>query len=130
MEKIQKNKKEFQAPEFLDAPYLTEEYIKENGWYPVPDKWFEGQAPEKLSYSTFFEYDEKGRIHKKTEFGNIPCRGRSEFKVGDIMIIQDYKGPDITEKFIRLEQEHIDAHERGQWDMLPDAIVVHEPEDS
>ena len=130
MEHIKNNKKELKVPEFLNAPYLTEEYIKENGWYPVPDKWFNNQAPEKLPYSPFFEYDDKGRIYKKTEFGNIPCRGRSEFKVGDIMIIQDYRGPDINEKFIRLEQEHIEAHERGQWDMLPDAIVVHEPENS
>ena len=130
MEHIKNNKKEFQAPEFLDAPYLTEEYIKENGWYPVPEKWFEGEQPSSLHNSPFFELDEEERIYIKTEFGEILCRGRNEFKVGDIMIMRDYKGPDITEKFIRLEQEHIDNFAKEKEDMLLDAIVVPEPENS
>ncbi len=126
MEKLKKDKI-FRAREFLNAHYLTEEYIKENGWYPVPDKWFNGGAPKNLVYSPFFTQDNKGKIYKTTEYGEIPCKGRSEFREGDILIMQDYKGPDISEKFIKLEQRHFDAYEKGKWDFLPDAIVIHEP---
>lgn len=126
MEKL-RNNKNFKPQEFLNAPYLTEEYIKENGWYPVPDKWFSGEAPKNLVYSPFFNQDDKGKIYKITEFGEIPCRGRSEFREGDILIMQDYKGSDISEKFIKLEKRHLDAYEKGKWDLLPDAVVVHEP---
>lgn len=124
MEKIKQ--REFRAPEFLNAPFLTQEYIQENGWYPVPDEWL--SEPIGFVDSSFLG-DEKGNIYKKTEFGNIQCKSRDEFKIDDIVILQDYKGYSENEKYFRIEQEHIQAYEDGRWNLLPDAVVVHQPEE-
>jgi hypothetical protein len=94
--------------------------------YPIPDKWLNEQAPVFLHCSGFFNKGNK--IYKETEFGEVPCQSRDEFRVNDIMIMQNYKGRDLTEKFLRLTQEHIQAYEKGLWNMLPNAVVIHEPE--
>ncbi len=118
--------KNFEAPEFLQAPFLTREYIEKNGWYPVPDEWLQG--PKGFVDSTFLR-DSEGNLHKETEFGIVPCRSRDEFRPNDIVILQDYKGNNENEKYFRIEQDHLQAYEAGRWNLLPDAVIVHEPEE-
>ncbi len=124
MEKLKQES--FKAPEFLQAPFLTQDYIETNGWYPVPNDWL--REPIGFVDSTFSR-DEKGNLHKKTEFGLLPCKSRDEFKINDIVILENYKGYNENEKYFRIEQEHLQAYEDGRWHLLPDAVVVHEPEE-
>lgn len=125
-EKIRTEK--FKAPEFLGAPFLTEEYISEKGWYPVEDEWLKNGSVPFISCGDFFQNPKNGKLYKSTEFGPIPCKSRSEFREGDIVISQNYKGRDLTEKYYRIEQHHLEAYENGYWNLLPDAIIVHQPE--
>ncbi len=120
--------KNFKLAEYINAPYLNDtEHIRKNGRYPVPKKWLEGQEPLALSSSPFFEKDEKGNIYKVTEFGNILCND-VDYKIGDILIVLDYKGTNLREKYVEITQEHLEALENGQWDGLIDAVLVPHPE--
>jgi hypothetical protein len=128
MEKENLGKEKFEAPEFLDAPFLTEEYIKEKGWYPVRDEWLENGSPSFVSCGEIFVDPRDKKLYKRTSFGPVPCKSRSEFKEGDIVIAENYKGRDITEKFYRIERLHLEAYEKGLWNLLPNAVIVHQPE--
>jgi len=115
----------------MDASHLRDgKYLGKYAWSPVPDEWLNGEAPITGKYmkrhgAIFTE--RHGAIFRLTRFGQIQCKSRKEFTIGDIMIIEGRKGKDLTETYIRLDQMHLDEYEKDQWNLLPD-IVVPEPE--
>lgn len=113
---------EFRVPEWLKKryPWLTEEYVRKNAWHPVVDEWLK-DIPGGSLFNT------------ESQFGQVLCKGRDEFKPGDIIIFNEYDEWEDedgyqTDRFLLIEQEDIEQYQRGERDLLPVGIVVHLPD--
>jgi|GEM_PF-3024133 len=90
-------KEQLIVPVYLNLPWLTERYVRLNAWQPVCH-WVPDDKPE------FTEH---------REWGIIPCKSRTEFRAGDVILFDEYnEGEDGGEywnnRFYRVSQEHID----------------------
>lgn len=104
------------VPMSLEAPWLDGEHIRGYGWYPVPDG------------------DPRIDTMVRTPFGYVPALVRGNYRPGSIIIFFDYvewfeSGFYRTDRFLRVDQEDIEAWKRGERDLLPNGIVVPPPED-
>ncbi len=116
---LEQTLEKLKIPEYLDALWLNEEYVKKNGWYPVCDGWLQNY-PKEVRF-------------EDTSFGRIPWKSRNEFRPGDIIIFnecgeQTVNGKYETDRFLRIYKEDIEEYQRGERDLLPVGIVVHPPE--
>lgn len=87
-------------PRFLGDSWLTEQYIKRYGWYPVPRGCASG--------------------YTETSFGKLPCKDNYEYLPGDVIVFYDGETLTITNK-------DLDDWKKGERDMLPCGVVVHKP---
>ena len=108
------------VPEYLDMPWLTAEYISNNGWHPVPDEW--------LNYDPEMQFQD-------TRFGSIPWKSRKEFRPGDVIIFDEYNewlsenGTRCNDRFYTVDKRDIKEYERKKRLLLPVGVVVHPPEE-
>ncbi len=97
--------KQIKDPKFVGDGWLTEAYIKVSGWYPI---------------------SEDGRSYLvKTRFGQLPCRSRSEYRAGDVIVFDEFS--DQFDRIHIVTEEDIKEYEEGKRDMLPCGVVVHRP---
>ena len=116
---LEETVREFKLPAWLDAPWLTEQYVRENAFYPVC-------CEELLRTPIPLRF-------KETQFGNIPIKHRDEFRPGDIIIFNEYNswtenGEYATDRFLRIHEEDIEDYLDEKRSMLPVGVVVHSPE--
>ncbi len=108
-----------EIPEYMDAPWLTNEYVGKNGWYPVCDE-------------SLKQYSKDNRF-VTTIFGDLPWKSRKNFKPGSIIIFSEYEegkdneGKYETDRFLTIDREDIKEYKRGERDLLPVGIVVNPP---
>jgi len=119
---LEQEVEELKVPKSMNLPWLTEEYIKNNGWYPVCDEWLQ-------NYPLGLQFEDN-RL-----FGKIPWKSRDEFKPGDIIIFNEFSEWDDenaynTDRFYIIEKEEIEAYQRGERDLLPVGVIVHPPKSS
>ncbi|MBN1160066.1 MAG: hypothetical protein JXA43_02385 [Candidatus Diapherotrites archaeon] len=101
------------VPDYLNAPWLTRDYIENWGWVPTSG-------------------DVDLKPVTETPFGELPLKSRDEFKAGDIIIFYDAEEREVdgkieTDRFITVEQCEIDLYKQGKADLLPHGVVVHPP---
>jgi len=111
-------REELKVPEYLNIPWLTTEYVKNNGWYPEPDEVLEQILPA-------FRF-------VMTKFGEIPIGSRDEYRPGDVILFEEFDEWEDgdrynTDRFYVLEAEDIEQYRRGERDLLPVGVVVHPP---
>lgn len=118
---LEKTLEKLKVPRYMNLPWLTEEYVRNKGWYPVCDEWLRN-------------YPERTRF-ENTCFGKIPWKSRDEFKAGDIIIFHEFNEWENnkeydTDRFIIMEKGEIEQYQRGERDLLPVGVVVHPPKPS
>jgi len=87
----------FSVPAYMNLPWLTERYVGLNAWLPVA-RWIPDDKPEFAEHS---------------QWGIVPCKSRTEFRAGDIIVFDEYddrieNGEYCSGRFYRVPQEHID----------------------
>ncbi len=118
---------DFQTPSSL--PFLTEEYIRNHAWYPV-DRFFLEEQPEFIDHRLW---------------GRIPCKNRTEYRAGDIIVFVDYRTNELGDRYLIVSQQHIDEvfsgspenrirtkeqlmrHLAEKTELLPVGVVVYPP---
>lgn len=119
---LEKTLEKLKVPKYMNLPWLTIEYIKKNGWYPVCDEWLQ-------NHPSNFQFEDN------KFFGKILWKSRDEFKPGDIVIFNEFDEWDDedgynTDRFLRIYKEDIEAYQYGKRDLLPVGVVVHPPKPS
>lgn len=111
----------FNVPYFLNIPWLNEDYVRRNAWYPVSELILEGEK----------------RV--ETRFGLVPCKSRSEFRVGDVVIHDcfsewpDADGRIVNDRFHVVSCDEVEAYlsNNSDWRMrtnlLPIGVAVRSP---
>jgi hypothetical protein len=106
----------------LDTPgelaWLTPEYVRGNGWRPVPDEWM--QEPR-------YPFRQE-----RTPFGTLPCRSSEEISPGDVIIFDCYGereegGRAGTDRFFVVTAEYIEQCRQGKESLMPNGVVVSPP---
>jgi len=106
----------FEVPWFLNAPWLTEEYVRGNAWHPVPELLLEDG------------------IHHHRKWGAIPARSRNEFRAGDIIIFDEWNhnfdehDRYESDRFYTVTERDIQDYLDCGRDLLPSGVVVHPPQ--